>query len=368
MSSHDRRYDASAKQRALAAKRTLSGSGLEQSDEQSETLEVASGKVTRAPVTRAPAERARDGGGAPRKSLGADVADAADEAGLAAMLSAVDEEAAVPPPLGVSHVVDGLDAEASNASLDAVRATYVRTVMRDESSGGAAEMQHHLARTLLLGVRPPWFRVSVADLRAAMHELGKVRLQRKIGAHSARRPRQTREKREALAHYCGMLDYMIGLLSAKCRLMRFALMRRAFRSTLEQRNNFFAKKECRHAAATIQRYYRAYRVRALIDLCASLQQQVREPRTLPACTRLLPRPHTQRSFKLACVSLLRHPSPVTLRCTDRVPSAAPLPLCLRPSSPLLTGARAPGSARALSQGEEPAAPRLPSGGDADAAR
>ena len=111
----------------------------------------------------------------------------------------------------MARVYDGLDAEASNLSLDAVRATYVHAVMHDESHG---QMQHHLARSLLLSIRLPWYRVSVADVRASKIDLRKVQLQRKVAVAAARplqlgNAKANAAKLEALVHYAGMLDYMV---------------------------------------------------------------------------------------------------------------------------------------------------------------
>jgi zinc transporter ZupT len=184
---------------------------------------------------------------------------------------------------GIAKVYDSLDADASNRSLDAVRATYVHAVMNTEDHG---QMQHHLARSLLLDIRLPWYQVCAADVRVAKNLLAKVMLQRKMAsavAHSLRMGKEqgsrrkqasNAEKLEALMHYAAMLDYMKDLLAGKLRKMRFALIRRAIRACVERRREDLSRPECIRAATIIQKYYRTYRVRRLLDLCAALQQQL----------------------------------------------------------------------------------------------
>jgi hypothetical protein len=186
---------------------------------------------------------------------------------------------------GIAKVYDSLDADASNRSLDAVRATYVHAVMNTEDHG---QMQHHLARSLLLDIRLPWYQVCAADVRVAKNLLAKVMLQRKMAsavAHSLRMGKEqgsrrkqasNAEKLEALMHYAAMLDYMKDLLAGKLRKMRFALIRRAIRACVERRREDLSRPECIRAATIIQKYYRTYRVRRLLDLCAALQQQDRD--------------------------------------------------------------------------------------------
>ena len=186
---------------------------------------------------------------------------------------------------GIAKVYDSLDADASNRSLDAVRATYVHAVM---NTGDHGQMQHHLARSLLLDIRLPWYQVCAADVRVAKNLLAKVMLQRKMAlavAHSLRMGKEqgsrrkqasNAEKLEALMHYAAMLDYMKDLLAGKLRKMRFALIRRAIRACVERRREDLSRPECIRAATSIQKYYRTYRVRRLLDLCAALQQQDRD--------------------------------------------------------------------------------------------
>ena len=95
-------------------------------------------------------------------------------------------------------------------------------------------------------------------------------------------------RRQALAHYVGMLDYIIKLTTAYARLVRRATLRWAFRTALR---NHRGRPEAHLAAREIQRLYRAYRVRVMFDLVELLREQVYPP-TLhpppPSIAHLLP--------------------------------------------------------------------------------
>ena len=126
-------------------------------------------------------------------------------------------------------------------------------------------MQQHLALRLLLHAGDT-VQANVRTARRCKRDLAKFVLHLNVATKAVERASHGR-RRDALVHYCSMLQYIVALQKSMLRLVWLALLRRGFSTALPKRYRRYEFA----AVRMIQLMYRGHRMRKFVDLLHALE-------------------------------------------------------------------------------------------------
>ena len=159
------------------------------------------------------------------------------------------------------------------SSAASKRVAYIRAV----HSGDEIMRKQLVMCMLLCAGRYDVSNITMATIRKQKEELKTIEMQRRVAqtaleylGRDGASAQADETKREALVHYLGMIDYVISMHRYMRRLSWFGLLKRGVKATIP---GYGYRPYQRNAVATIQRYWRGYRLRAHFDLIDSVHRQ-----------------------------------------------------------------------------------------------